>query len=223
METKPSNNQFVRLTYTTLSRTDLTLSEKIILDYRNGFPKRYWAGHDHVSEVLGIPLKTVKNCITSLRKKGLWKEPDHRPKKGLVSPKKGLVTTSLSPKMGSEESLNEVNKNPVLPMGNGVGLDSDKIENPEESLERTPTVVGLENTPQTSGLKNDSNQSQPSYSIGVTEINKDTSTLGDDYPRDSTGRRLTKNEMIGANFDALFEKNTLSPYSDEQVRRGLDE
>lgn len=214
--------RFVRLTYTTLSRTDLTLSEKIILDYRNGFPRKYWAGHAHVADVLGIPLKTVKNCITNLRKKGLWKEPDHRPKKGLVSPKKGLVTTSSSPKMGSEESQKEVHKNPVLPMKTGGRLERDKIENPEESLERTPTVVGLENNPPTSGWKNDSIQSQGSLSITKGDENKDTVSSTNDFPRDSTGRRLTKNEMIGANFDALFEKNTFQPYSDDEVSRGLD-
>jgi hypothetical protein len=221
MGTEPSKNQFVRLTYTTLSRTDLTLSEKIILDYRNGFPNKYWAGHYRVSEVLGIPLKTVKNRITNLRKKGLWKEPDHRPKKGWVGPKKGLVTTTPSPKMGSKESQKEVHKNPVLPMKTEVGLDSDKIENPEESLERNPTGVGLENTPPTSGWKNDPNQSQGSLSITTTDENKDTVSSTDDFPRDSTGRRLTRNEMVSANFDALFEKNTLRPYSDDEVSRGL--
>lgn len=223
--TKPTENKFVRLTYTTLSRTDLTLSEKIILDYRNGFRNKYWAGHYHISEVLGIPLKTVKNCITKLRKKGLWKEPDNRPKKGVVSrssgPKKGLVTTTPSPKMGLEESQKEVHKNPVLPMKNEVGLERDKIENPEESLERNPTGVGLETNPPTSGWKNDSNQSQDLFSTTKGDENKDTVSSTDDFPRDSTGRRLTRNEMVSANFDALFEKNTLRPYSDDEVSRGL--
>lgn len=221
METKSSNKRFVRLTYTTLSRTDLTLSEKIILDYRNGFPKRYWAGHYHVATVLGIPLKTVKNCITSLRKKSLWKEPEGRPKKGWVGPKKGLVTTTLSPKMGSEESKKEVHKNPVLPMKNEVGLERDEIGNPEESLERNPTGVGLETNPPTSGWKNDSNQSQLSVSITTSDDNKDTVSSTDDFPRNSDGRRLTRDEMVSANFDAIFYKNTLRPYSDDEVSRGL--
>ena len=131
------------------------------------------------------------------------------------------MTTTPSPKIGLEESQKEVHKNPVLPMKTEVGLDSNKIENPEESLERSPTGVGLENNPPTSGWKNDSNQSQLSVSITTSDDNKDTVSSTDDFPKDSTGRRLTRNEMVSANFDAIFEKKTLQPYSEEEVSRGL--
>jgi hypothetical protein len=123
--------------------------------------------------------------------------------------------------MGSEESKKEVHKNPVLPMKNEVGLERDEIGNPEESLERNPTGVGLETNPPTSGWKNDSNQSQLSVSITTSDDNKDTVSSTDDFPRNSDGRRLTRDEMVSANFDAIFYKNTLRPYSDDEVSRGL--
>ena len=54
-----------------MQRTDLTLQERVILGYCASFSGPCIASNAHIAKNTGIPEKTVRNSLTSLRAKGV--------------------------------------------------------------------------------------------------------------------------------------------------------
>lgn len=56
-----------------LSVKSLSPNEKLIIAYCSSFKGKCFASNRHISEMVGIPEKTVRNTLTALRKRGIIK------------------------------------------------------------------------------------------------------------------------------------------------------
>ena len=70
----------------------LTLSEKLLLAFTQTFRGKCFASDEHMANMLGISRKTVANCLSSLRKKGIITGRDF-PKTGTRLPENGNETS----------------------------------------------------------------------------------------------------------------------------------
>ena len=97
----------------------LTLSEKLLIGFTQSFNDRCFASDEHMANMLGISQKTVANCLSSLRKKGVIAGRDF--------PKTG---TPL-PENGNETSRKREHRS--------------KVDQSEKEREKTPSVFSYEN------------------------------------------------------------------------------
>ena len=106
MSEEPDDFKGIWVDASLISDTRLTLSEKLLLAFTRSFKKRCYAGDAHIAKRLGISPKTVANCLTSLRKRGIIKGRDF-PNPGTQLPENGNKTS----RKREHRSQTELSKN----------------------------------------------------------------------------------------------------------------